>query len=152
MANGLSRTLGIIMRHDRTEALLIFSRSDERANHCVLLRHIPRWRTAHLAQPEQKSSHVCVAAQITEVLRSDEGSIVLGVDEGRRDESTNHRAVATRITWHKVASSEPIAEFLGNRAPSLTHFQSCRVLCQWSVDNAALLNGVYLPPLAGYRN
>jgi hypothetical protein len=48
-------TFAIRVRHDRTEALLIFSRRDESADHCVLLWHIAQRRAADLTQPELES-------------------------------------------------------------------------------------------------
>ena len=51
-------TFIIRVRNDGTEAHLILSGRDERADHCVLSGHIPQCRTIDLAQPEQESANV----------------------------------------------------------------------------------------------
>ena len=63
--SALLLTLGIAVRHDQRESLLIFSRSDERANHRMLFRKVSQRTAIHLAEPEKKARNVRVAAQIS---------------------------------------------------------------------------------------
>src|SRR3989442_15655659 len=65
---GLARTLGIGVCHDGTKALLVFSRRDERTDHCVLNAHFAERMAVDLIQPEGKSRPVRIAVQISEIL------------------------------------------------------------------------------------
>ena len=69
------------MCHDRAEALLIFSRSDEGTDHRVLFGRVAQGRAVYLAQPEQEAANVCISPQVTEILRGDKGAVVLFIDE-----------------------------------------------------------------------
>ena len=70
----------IAAREDRAEALLVFSRSNERANHRVLNIHVADREAIYLAQPELKSTNVGVAAQVAGVFREHKRAVVFPID------------------------------------------------------------------------
>src|SRR6266571_3282940 len=98
-------TLSITVCHDGTETLLILSRSDERANHRMLFGNVSQWRAVYLTQPEQESSHVRIAPQVTKILRRHKGAVVLGIDEGAFIDRIGLRVVVRQSVDYCAASS-----------------------------------------------
>ena len=69
------------MRHRCAESQLVFSRSDKRTDHRVLLAAVSQRTAVNLAQPEKEAGHIRIAPQVSRVLRKNKRAIVLGVDE-----------------------------------------------------------------------
>ena len=90
--------LSVVMSNEGTEALLIFRRGDERADHRMLFGDVAKCSAVDLAQPEKEPRDVRIAAQITEILSGHKRSVVFGVDE---------RPVINGIRLHVIVS-QPI--------------------------------------------
>ena len=74
-------TLCVAMRDHGTKPLLIFSRSGEGTDHCMLFSNIAQRSRIDLIQPEEESRRVRVAPQVTKILSRYERTVVLSIYE-----------------------------------------------------------------------
>src|SRR5687767_14479283 len=102
----LLTAFGVRMGHDRTEALLVFSRGNERTNHGVLFRRTAQGGAVHLAEPEQEAADFCVAPEIPGILSVNKRTVVVRIDERP---VVHSRAKSCGHTWRRRTSRQTLA-------------------------------------------
>src|SRR6185312_1193976 len=93
------------MRCERAKSELIFSRSNERTDHCVLLRNVAQCGAINLAKKKNETADISITSEISEVLCRDKGTIVFEIYQGPIINGIRLQIIVCQSIKHAAAST-----------------------------------------------